>query len=253
MRIRRSGESRELQVSGRSKSRRPARSERSIRCHPGLLLPVGLLLPLLCVGASAARATPIISEILYDAAGSDDGFGFVELQGAPGTVLDGWTLEGINGSNGAVGPVIELEGVIPEDGLFVVADRTSGGTTFVPGADLLANFDFQNGPDSVELRDGDWLLDAVGYGNFGAGDVFAGEGMAAPDAPAGSSLARTFADVDSDDNALDFEVLAEPTPGEAEFSAVPEPGSGVLLFSALAALAGIRRQRVAPTPWPSAP
>jgi hypothetical protein len=205
------------------------------------------LLPLLCVGASAARATPIISEILYDAVGSDDGHGFVELQGAPGTILDGWTLEGVNGSNGAVGPVIDLEGVIPEDGLFVVADRTSSGTTFVPEADLIANFDFQNGPDSVELRDGEWVLDAVGYGNFGAGEVFAGEGMSAPDAPAGSSLARTYANVDTDDNASDFEVLAEPTPGTADFSEVPEPGSGVLFFSALAALAGMRRRQVAST------
>ena len=211
--------------------------------HGGLRLLIALLIPLLCLGARAAQATPIISEILYDAAGSDDGFGFVELQGVPGTFLDGLTLEGVNGANGSVGPVIMLAGVIPADGLFVVADRTSGGLSFVPGADQIANFDFQNGPDSVELRDGGVVLDAVGYGNFGAGEVFAGEGAAAPDTPPGSSLARIYADVDTDDNASDFEVLSSPTPGDAYFAYVPEPDSGLLLFSGLFAVALLRSHR----------
>lgn len=228
---------------------RPAQAGRRYLEHPWFGVLVALLLPLPCIGASAARATPIISEILYDAAGSDDGHGFVELYGAPGTLLDGLTLEGVNGANGAIGPVVHLEGVIPEDGLFVVADRTSAGVSFVLNADLIANFDFQNGPDSIELRDGDFVLDAVGYGNFGAGEVFAGEGSAAPDGAAGTSLARVYADVDSNDNAADFEVLAEPTPGEAEFAYVPEPNSGVLFFSGLVVLLTLRPKhavRVAP-------
>jgi hypothetical protein len=70
------------------------------------------------------------------------------------------------------------------------------------------------------LYDGDAILDAVGYGDFDPGEVFAGEGLPAPDPPAGSSLARVFADLDSDDNFMDFEVLALPTPGSAELLAV---------------------------------
>jgi len=230
----------------RNQDARPLRLARPVRTYreqPAFLLPVAVLIPLLCIGASSARATPLISEILYDAVGSDNGFGFVELQGAPGTVLDGLTLEGVNGANGAIGPVIHLEGVIPDDGLFVVADLASAGTTFVLNADQIANFDFQNGPDSVELRDGDFVLDAVGYGSFGSGDVFAGEGAAALDGPAGSSLARVYADIDTNDNAADFEVLAIPTPGEADFAYVPEPNSGLLFFSGLCVLAGLRRAR----------
>ncbi len=193
--------------------------------------------------AQAAYATPLISEVLYDAVGSDDGKVFVEIFGSPGTLLDGMTLEGVNGSNGAVGPVITLSGVIPADGLFVVADRTSAGASDVAEADLLANFDFQNGPDSVVLRLGEQVLDALAYGVFAPGEFFAGEGGSAEDPPAGWSLARAFADIDSDDNGADFVALDSPTPGAAEIFVVPEPSVALLFWSGLAVLSVRRRPR----------
>jgi hypothetical protein len=189
-----------------------------------LLLGIGFALV-----PSAARALPLISEVFYDAVGSDDGRGFVELYGAPGTLLDGMRIEGVNGSGGAIGPALTLSGAIPADGFFVVADDLAGGPTLVANADLVLSFDFQNGPDSIVLRSGDVVLDAVGYGVFAAGDVFAGEGSPAPAAPAGASLARTFADFDSGDNAADFAVLATPTPGTGDLAPVPEPGTWMLL------------------------
>jgi len=192
--------------------------------------------------APGALATVMISEIFYDAEGSDDGHVFVELAGPPGTLLDGWQVEGVNGFDGGVGPVIMLSGSIPASGLFVLADRTGGGSVFVPGADLVANFDFQNGPDSIVLRDEFGVVDAVGYGSFTSAHFFAGEGNPASDPPGGSSVARWFADVDTGDNAMDFHVLGEPTPGSADFLAVPEPGTGVLLGAALCGLASLRRR-----------
>jgi len=190
-----------------------------------------------------AHSMPLISEVYYDAVGSDDGQTFIELWGEPGTPLDGLVLEGVNGSNGALGPVLVLTGSVPADGLFVLADVRSDGTTDVPGADALANFDLQNGPDSLVLRDGELVLDAVGYGEFAEGEVFAGEGSPAPDGPAGSSLARLFADLDRDDNSLDFLVLAAPTPGEAPLQSVPEPGTLALAVSGLAGLGVLARAR----------
>lgn len=178
--------------------------------------------------AAPATALPLLSEVFYDAVGSDDGLGFVELYGTPGQDLTGLIVEGVNGANGATGPTLTLAGVIPADGIFVIGDDAGDGTTGVAGADLVRNFDFQNGPDSVVLRQGATVLDALGYGVFGAGEVFAGEGAPAPDAPAGASLARRFADVDTDDNAGDFVVLTTPTPGSAPLSVVPEPARGVL-------------------------
>ncbi len=99
-----------------------------------------------------ALALPLISELFYDAVGSDNGHSFVELYGAPGASLEGLVLEGVNGAGGAIGPTIVLSGAIPADGFFVVADDQGDGTTLVAQVDLLANFDFQNGPDSSVSR-----------------------------------------------------------------------------------------------------
>lgn len=207
-----------------------------------------ICLGLACVGLvvpSGAVAMPLLSEVYYDAPGSDDGQLFVEISGAPGASLDGWIVEGINGSNGAAGPTILLSGAFDAGGLFVVADQTAEGATTVVGAQLLANFDFQNGPDSIVLRAGDEVLDAVGYGSFGASEIFAGEGQPAADVSPGQSLARRFADVDSDDNAVDFRVLEVPTPGVADFAAVPEPGAALTLGLGLFGLASVGRARPA--------
>ena len=199
----------------------------------GLPLLVGLL------GAVQAAALPVLSEVFYDAVGSDDGFVFVEIHGEAGTNLDGLTVEGINGSDGSVTVSLALAGVIPADGLYVLADDAGGGVSSVPGADQLLNFDFQNGPDSILLRDGETVLDAVGYGVFDGGEIFAGEGSPAEDPPAGSSLARRFADIDSGDNAADFVALELPTPGSAPLSGIPEPSSALLLTLGLLGLARI--------------
>jgi hypothetical protein len=100
------------------------------------------------------------------------------------------------------------------------------------------------------LRDALGVLDAVGYGVFAVGEIFAGEGSPAPDAPADSSLARLFANLDSDDNLVDFAVatptpfaVATPTPGSAPLSGVPEPSTALLLASGLLGLARAGRTR----------
>jgi hypothetical protein len=203
-----------------------------------LTLVLGLLSP-------RPAAAVLISEALYDVISSDDGQVFIELWGQPGTALDGFLIEGVNGSNGAVDPVLELTGLIPGDGFFVVADLASGSTQ-VPNADLLLNFDFQNGPDSIVLRDPLGLVvDALGYGEFALDEVFAGEGLPAVDPPAGWSLARLYANVDLDDNSVDFAPLEIPTPGTGPLT-VPEPPIVLLLAGAVCALSRLRRSRSAP-------
>jgi hypothetical protein len=209
----------------------------------------GGTLPTFCLGLALALAPlpavalPLLSEVFYDAAGSDNGLGFVELYGEPGTSLTGFTIEGVNGASGAVTDTLTLVGVIPEDGIFLLADDAGDGSSSVAGADLVLNFDFQNGPDGIVLRENATLVDAIGYGVFGPSEVFAGEGAPAPDVPAGSSLARRFANVDTDDNAVDWLALATPTPGFAPLRAVPEPTSGALLALGLVGIASRARPR----------
>jgi len=191
---------------------------------------------------STATALPLISEVLYDAVGSDAGQSFVELYGTPGTDLAGLVVEGINGSNGSVTDSIALSGLIPANGFFVLADDSGDGTTAVSNADQIADFDFQNGPDSVVLRLADAVVDALGYGVFDGDPFFAGEGSPAPDAPAGSSLARLFANLDTDDNAADWIVLGLPTPGQGPLHTAPEPSSAALLAFGLVGC-GLRARR----------
>jgi len=166
---------------------------------------------------SGCKAPPgtVISEIVYDAVGADDDV-FVELHGTPGASLTGLTLVGRNGNGGADYQTITLSGTFDSGGLFVVADPNAAPWITDVADQLTSAADYQNRPDSVELRIGTTVVDALGYGTFVTGDVFKGEGAAHPGiTAAGQSLARDGAYGDTNDNASDFGLVAIPTPGAA--------------------------------------
>jgi len=193
------------------------------------------------LASSLASAGTLISEVMYDAAGADAGAVFVELYGSPGTVLDGLVLEGVNGGDGSVYQSVALSGTIPADGVFLIGDDVGDGTSLISNADLVLDVDFQNGPDSIVLRDAGGVLDALGYGDFSTA-LFAGEGSPAPDVPGGWSLARLDPRSDGNDNAIDFTALDQPTPGQVPVSAVPLPPALALFLSGVAGLSGIARR-----------
>ena len=223
-----------------------------------------LALALLLTSHLAAADSVLVSEILADPVGRDSGGVYAEIFGPAAFDLTGYSLVARNGSGGSVTHRVVLDGVtIPADGFLVVADG-AGGVTTVVGADVIVDdFDLQNGPETLLLMFGDDVIDAVAYGTFGPSHQAFGEGAPIATGPSGTSVARIFANVDSDDNASDFEVLGTPTPGsgavrvtiepprpepepdpdpEAEAS-IPEPGTGILLLVGLAAVGGLLRRR----------
>jgi hypothetical protein len=170
--------------------------------------------------AGACRDLPVppgvvINEVFYDAdVVADREQSFIELHGPAGTSLSGFTLVGVNGNGGADYVSIDLAGTLAADGFHVVAHPDAVALAGV--ADQLdTGADLQNGPDSLQLRWGDTVVDAVAYGVFGAGDTAAGEGMPAAGAAPGRSITRNAQHTDTNDNRADFAAAAEPSPGAA--------------------------------------
>ncbi len=157
-----------------------------------------------------------INEVYYDAPGTDSGC-FIELFGTPNLNLNGFTLIGVNGNGGAPYATINLSGYsIPQDGFFVVAQNP-----WVPNADLVTpNADLQNGPDNLELRFNNIVIDALGYGVLN-GWVFTGEWLPATDVNAGRCLGRFPDGADTDNNFVDFNDYDTLTPG------LPNPVLGI--------------------------
>jgi hypothetical protein len=186
-----------------------------------------------------AQASVIIQEVLYDGPGTDPDDVFTELSGVPGTVLDGWSLAGINGSNGETYRVIDLSGlIIPADGLFVIA-TSSASSVLALQRDFIANVDWQNGPDALHLLNGTAVVDALQYGDAGAYN--AGEGSFAIDVSGAVSLSRDLLGTDTDNNVVDFS-SGLPSPGVGP-SVVPIPAA-VWLFASGLGLLGMLRRRV---------
>ncbi|MEP7125648.1 MAG: lamin tail domain-containing protein [Byssovorax sp.] len=156
--------------------------------------------------------TPVINEIVYDPAGPDVGC-FIEILGPAGLDLAGYTLEAVNGSDGALTPIAALTGqTIGASGYFVVAQDAS---VVVPaGANKLikGTADLQNGPDSLVLKHSGTVVDALGYGSFAMGQFFKGEKF--PAMSTAASLGRYPNGKDTDDNSVDF-LAGAPTPGAA--------------------------------------
>ncbi len=157
----------------------------------------------------------VLNEILYDPAGADGGYEFVELAAAPGTAADaslaGWVLETGNGSTGAWS-VAWTGGAADRlaAGLFVI-----GESGVDPPPDVVRDLDLQNGPDACRLRAPSGAVDALGWGEPLPEAMREGGGAADV---TGLSLARFPDGVDTEDNAADFRA-APPSP--SDFNAPP--------------------------------
>jgi hypothetical protein len=156
--------------------------------------------------------------------------------------LSGWSLVGINGGDGQAYQSIALDGlVMPEDGIFVIATAAANSALALQ-RDFIANVDWQNGPDAVQLLFDGSIMDALQYGD--AGIFNAGEGMFATDITGSVSLSRDLFGTDTNDNAIDFTV-SDPTPGVGP-AVVPIPAA-VWMFASGLGLLGIQRRHLSGT------
>jgi len=167
-----------------------------------------------CVdGACSDQPVPAgvrLNEVYYDGEGADAD-SFVELSGPAGTVLDGFVLVGVAGGSGQDQPAVVLTGSIGADGFFLVAQDTAPDPWKALADQLDPEVELSNGPDSVQLRFGALVIDALAYGEFDATDFPAGEGAPALDVQ-GASLGRYPDGADTNANAVDF-TPQQPSPG----------------------------------------
>lgn len=160
---------------------------------------------LLLLLAAPARADLLLNEVLYDAAGPDEGAEWVELWNPDARP---WSLAGV--------ALEAADGGRPEAWAAVfrgsAADTVPAGGAFLVSGAALTDV-LQNGPDALRLvRDGA-VLDLLGYGALEEQSLF--EGAPAPDAASGHSLSRREDGGDTGRNADDWEEEAAPTPGRA--------------------------------------
>ncbi len=182
-------------------------------------------------GKCESKEAPVkilINEIMIDTNGSPDLDSFVELWGPAGTSLSGWSLIGVNGANGDEYQKIDLVGTLGSDGLFVVAHPDSKAAIHDMGDQFSSDVDYQNGYDSIQIRYGETVVDAIAYDTFPPDKFFAGEGTAVPKPATDHSLARDLSHTDTDNNADDFIELATPTPGAANQDVNQPPIAEVL-------------------------
>ncbi len=165
-----------------------------------------------------------ISEVFFDAVGSDDGLEWVELHNAGDTTIDLQYFSLGSGGSDLATSTAQLTGLVPPGGCFVVGGPTptagNGNPTFDQAIDF--NPDLQNGPDDgialffapdTDIDASVVPEDSVIWGGTNVSGFLGETGVAdteiAPDPANGNSLERTsISDV--------FRVQSTPTPNNCQ-------------------------------------
>ena len=186
-----------------------------------------------------APGTVLLSEVMYDPTGSDDGLEWIELTNATDTALDISSLTLGAGGGDYLNTLVQLTGVIPAGGTFVIGGPESTPDNGTPIFDLVVDFgpDLQN---SGATADGVALfnlpisritalsvpIDAVVYGETNLDGLIDETGMVSPpevgDAPSGASIERL-------DLAGEWIIQPTPTPNSWPPPPPPPPVLGVIL------------------------
>lgn len=226
------------------------------------LIPLALMAVLASPMAGAASVSLVISEVMYNPSGAEPDGEWIELYNLGGATigLAGYKIGDEETSGSGEGMMQFPGGTIASGAAVVIANQASvffSAYGFNPDYELVdtdatvpemtkylawgsGSVSLANTSDELLLLDaGDALVDAVSWGS----SVFAFNPGATVVAD-GSSLARQYADVDTD-TAADWTGLAAPTPGQVNTvaSPVPLPAAAWLFVSGLLGLVGVVRKK----------
>ncbi len=164
----------------------------------------------------------VINEVLYDPAGADTGYEWVEIYnaGEQAVNLSGWIIQ-------KAGSQFELVYAFELFSGYSIAPHSYFliGEEFVPNTDLTTDLAFQNGgtaTDGIRIvsfnsQHTDTVLYDSPNSNNLPDDISSPGQYFAPDVSSGNSLARKHDGEDSDNCEIDFFECENPTPGEPNF------------------------------------
>ena len=171
--------------------------------------------------APAAAVTPFINEFHYDNAGTDVSE-FVEIAGAAGASLSGWTLVLYNGGNGQSYGTINLSGTFTDmqNGMGVLSFATVGAQNGSPDGYALVN----NLGQVVEFISYEGSFTATNGPANGLTSVGVGAGVEEPGDANGTSIGRVG--TGGQDN-FTWAVITDDTPGTVNIGQTFTPVVGV--------------------------
>ena len=160
----------------------------------------------------------VINEVLYDPAGPDDGFEFVELYNPTDVSLSlkGMCLETGNGAKAADWTLAvqwDSDFFVEPHGYLLIGEEAVR-----PTPQFVKQLDLQNGPDGCRIRRTSQVVDVVGWGPQTYPEYY--EGNPCDDVASGFSLGRMPDGLDTGDNSADFKSLSPPSPGRRNFCIV---------------------------------
>lgn len=183
------------------------------------------VMPAFCSAAGADNV--MISEVLYDPAGTEAGGEAVELYNPTGSAIDisGYALKT---ESSATDATIPSGTVLEARTFYLVADAgwsSSKDNASWPDADHEEAITMSNSDAGVALLHANGTtLDAVGWGDPAGIDPGLHEGTPAAMADEGNSLKRTDTGNDTDDNSADFTQSLPDLHNSS--TSMPEQGSG---------------------------